>query len=140
MDLKCNVACRLVMLVVDIRSFAVMLSFCKSGQTRWQVMVLTDLRKGTFQNSLFNMTIQFHNSVCDVMSLFAINILDSVSKQFYWNSQEELLGCSITDITARLTRFNKICHPIQRPRWQVDKEAIGLSRVQQCSSTYNPPS
>ena len=38
------------------------------------------------------------------------------------------------------TRFNKICHPSQRPRWQVDKEAIGLSRVQQCSSTYNPPS
>ena len=36
--------------------------------------------------------------------------------------------------------FNKICHPSQRPRWQVDKEAIGLSRVQQCSSTYNPPS
>ena len=39
-----------------------------------------------------------------------------------------------------LTRFNKICHPSQRPRWQVDKEAIGLSRVQQCSFTYNPPS
>ena len=38
------------------------------------------------------------------------------------------------------SRFNKICHPSQRPRWQVDKEAIGLSRVQQCSSTYNPPS
>ena len=32
-----------------------------------------------------------------------------------------------------LTRFNKICHPSQRPRWQVDKEAIGLSRVQQLS-------
>ena len=29
--------------------------------------------------------------------------------------------------------------PSQRPRWQVDKEAIGLSRVQQCSSTYSPP-
>ena len=41
---------------------------------------------------------------------------------------------------ANLTRFNKICYPSQRPRWQVDKEAIGLSRVQQCSSTYNPPS
>ena len=39
-----------------------------------------------------------------------------------------------------LTRFNKICHPSQRPRWQVDKEAIGLSRVQQCSSTYSQPS
>ena len=39
-----------------------------------------------------------------------------------------------------LTRFNKICHPSQRPRWQVDKEAFGLSRVQQCSSTYSPPS
>ena len=38
-----------------------------------------------------------------------------------------------------LTRFKKICHPSQRPRWQVDKEAIGLSRVQQCSSTCNPP-
>ena len=33
-----------------------------------------------------------------------------------------------------------ICHPSQRHRWQMDKEAIGLSRVQQCSSTYNPPS
>ena len=30
-----------------------------------------------------------------------------------------------------LTRFNKICHPNQRPTWQVDKEAIGLSRVHQ---------
>ena len=39
-----------------------------------------------------------------------------------------------------LTRFNKICHPSQRPRWQVDKEAIGLARVQQCSSTYSLPS
>ena len=37
-------------------------------------------------------------------------------------------------------RFNKICHLNQRPRWQVDKEAIGLSRVHQCSSTCNPPS
>ena len=27
-------------------------------------------------------------------------------------------------------QFNKICHPSQRPRWQVDKETIGLSRVQ----------
>ena len=43
-------------------------------------------------------------------------------------------------ITIILTRFNKICHPSQRPRWQVDKEAIGLSRVQQCSSTYSPTS
>ena len=44
------------------------------------------------------------------------------------------------EIMRDLTRFNKICHPSQRPRWQVDKEAIGLSRVQQCSSTYSPPS
>ena len=36
-------------------------------------------------------------------------------------------------VQTLLTRFNKICHPSQRPRWQVDKEAIGLSRVQQCS-------
>ena len=45
-------------------------------------------------------------------------------------------------VSVRLvdSRFNKICHPSQRPRWQVDKEAIGLSRVQQCSPTYNPPS
>ena len=35
---------------------------------------------------------------------------------------------------SNLTRFNKICHPSQRPRWQVDKEAIGLSIVQQCST------
>ena len=41
---------------------------------------------------------------------------------------------------TNISRFNKICHPSQRLRWQVDKEAIGLSRVQQCSSTYNPPS
>ena len=33
------------------------------------------------------------------------------------------------DLLPSLTRFNKICHPSQRPRWQVDKEAIGLSRV-----------
>ena len=38
-----------------------------------------------------------------------------------------------------LTRFNKICHPSQRPRWQVDKEAIGLSRVQQCSLLITRP-
>ena len=43
-------------------------------------------------------------------------------------------------LKAHGIRFNKICHPSQRPRWQVDKEAIGLSRVQQCSSTYSPPS
>ena len=36
-----------------------------------------------------------------------------------------------------LTRFNKICHPSQRPRWQVDKEAIGLSRVQQYEMTMD---
>ena len=45
-----------------------------------------------------------------------------------------------TIIRPHLTRFNKICHPSQRPRRQVDKEAIGLSRVQQCSSTYSLPS
>ena len=44
------------------------------------------------------------------------------------------------EVDEDLTRFNKICHPSQRPRWQVDKEAIGLSRVQQCSSTYSLPS
>ena len=31
---------------------------------------------------------------------------------------------------CRTNRFNKSCHPSQRPRWHVDKEAIGLSRVQ----------
>ncbi|MCS5551515.1 MAG: hypothetical protein NZ811_08380, partial [Gammaproteobacteria bacterium] len=51
-------------------------------------------------------------------------------------SAEKLLATKRQD----LIRFNKICHPSQRPRWQVDKEAIGLSRVQQCSSTYSPPS
>ena len=30
------------------------------------------------------------------------------------------------------------CHPGQRSRWQVDKEAICLSKVQQMSSTYIP--
>ena len=44
------------------------------------------------------------------------------------------------DLNVDGNDFNKICHPSQRPRWQVDKEAIGLSRVQQCSSTYSPPS
>ena len=39
-----------------------------------------------------------------------------------------------------LTRINKICHPSRMHRRQVDKEAIGLSIVQQCSSTCNPPS
>ena len=66
-----------------------------------------------------------------------------------WNClswrQAKQLGEKVTafegmwpDTTQYLTRFNKICHPSQRPRWQVDKEAIGLSRVQQCSSTYSP--
>ena len=50
------------------------------------------------------------------------------------------LVITINTFLPSLTRFNKICHPSQRPRWQVDKEAIGLSRVQQCSSTYSPPS
>ena len=40
----------------------------------------------------------------------------------------------------QLAVMTSVCHPSQRPRWQVDKEAIGLSRVQQCSSTYSPPS
>ena len=57
---------------------------------------------------------------------------------------DEAVWCKIVSgnskLTIVLTRFNKICHPSQRPRWQVDKEAIGLSRVQQCSSTYSPPS
>ena len=64
--------------------------------------------------------------------------------------ESRLLQCGLTTLQTRrlrgdqikvfkivngyLTRFNKICHPSQRPRWQVDKEAIGLSRVQQCSS------
>ena len=39
-----------------------------------------------------------------------------------------------------ILRFNKICHSNQRPRWQVDNEAICLSRAQQYSSTCNPPS
>ena len=51
-----------------------------------------------------------------------------------------LPGTNALDRPHDLTRFNKICHPSQRPRWQVDKEAIGLSRVQQCSSTYSLPS
>ena len=29
-----------------------------------------------------------------------------------------------------LTRFNKTAFQGKRPRWQVDKEAIGLSKVQ----------
>ena len=32
-----------------------------------------------------------------------------------------------------LTRFNKIAIPNNKFQWQVDKEANGLSRVQQCS-------
>ena len=32
-----------------------------------------------------------------------------------------------SDLLAR--RFKEICHPSQRTRWQVDKEAIGLSGV-----------
>ena len=39
-----------------------------------------------------------------------------------------------------LTRFNKICHPSQRPRWQVDKEAIGLSRCQLFDEKFGSPS
>ena len=54
--------------------------------------------------------------------------------------QHDQIALLTVAFVADLTRFNKICHPSQRPRWQVDMEAIGLSRVQQCSSTYNPPS
>ena len=59
---------------------------------------------------------------------------------FYWRHMEYTLFTLEKGVHSILTRFNKICHPSQRPRWQVDKEAIGLSRVQQCSPTYNPPS
>ena len=37
-------------------------------------------------------------------------------------------------------RIEQDCHPRQRPRWQVDKEVIGLSRVQHLSSMCDPPS
>ena len=49
----------------------------------------------------------------------------------------EIVSKKITRFTKR---FNNICHPSQRPRWQVDKEAIGLSGVQQSSSACSPPS
>ena len=40
----------------------------------------------------------------------------------------------------RLTRFNKISHPNQRPRWQgVDEEATGLWRDQKYIRVARPP-
>ena len=57
-----------------------------------------------------------------------------------FDTQDSSSRCDYVLSDVFVSRFNKICHPSQRPRCQVDKEAIGLSRVQQCSSTYNLPS
>ena len=48
-----------------------------------------------------------------------------------FNRQAAIGHCKQVGWPAVHSRFNKICHPSQRPRWQVDKEAIGLSRDQQ---------
>ena len=54
----------------------------------------------------------------------------------FWKCKWLHTGHGNLDVKYKKTRFNKICHQSQRPIWQVDKEAIGLSRVQQCAFTY----
>ena len=62
----------------------------------------------------------------------------------YASSQTKEIGTKCTfKIVMTQTRFKKMLqdyHPGQRPRWQVDKEATGLSRVQHLQSMCNPPS
>ena len=43
---------------------------------------------------------------------------------------------SCTHELACLTRFNKICHSSQRPRWQVDKERKPLA-YRESNTTFN---
>ena len=75
--------------------------------------------------------LKIHNDIVDNMDNGKVTALTLLDLSAVLDTIDHLI---------LLTRFNKICHPSQRPRWQVDKEAIGLSRVQQCLSTYNPPS
>ena len=95
------------------------------------------------QNRAKTPTSEVNVSLCVHMEI--TNTIDNSNDNS--NDNRNLLAVSSTSAVRQksdkfsiLTRFNKICHPSQRPRWQVDKEAIGLSRVHQCSSTYNPPS
>ena len=70
--------------------------------------------------------------------LYQVDVLKRTCFPIYWSAEGELAYLCEKSITqCAMREFNKICHPSQRPRWQVDKEAIGLSRVQQCSPTYN---
>ena len=68
------------------------------------------------------------------------SVLGPILFLIYINDLDDSITSNVLKFADDTKLFNKICHPSQRPRWQVDKEAIGLSRVQQCSSTYNPPS
>ena len=87
-------------------------------------MIITVLRSSPGLSQCQN------HHICTYLFLISAHVIPSASNCWSVNNKKG----------HTLTRFNKICHPSQRPRWQVDKEAIGLSRVQQCSSTYNPPS
>ena len=74
--------------------------------------------------------ILYINDMYDVSKLHHIILFadDTNFNFFYWASNID----DITNVVNKelkqldLTIFNKICHPSQRPRWQVDKEAIGL--------------
>ena len=76
---------------------------------------------------------------CHITSTFILFLLD---KSYIMSTFIQFLldKSHIMSVFFLFSRFNKICHPSQRPRWQVDTEAFGLSRVQQFSSVCNPPS
>ena len=49
------------------------------------------------------------------------------------NDNDNDIVIAIVNVKVYLTRFNKLPSRTTSSRWQVDKEAIGLSRVQQFS-------
>ena len=63
---------------------------------------------------------------------------------FIWGIMNFGLKCgcaeqlSISWLLLWLNKIEQDCHPRQRPRWQIDKDVIGLSRVQQYSIYVQP--
>ena len=80
--------------------------------------------------NLYICTISYQNKelACEMFDIFLTGFSAFQTVKVY--TRNDILHHS-------LTIFNKICHSSQRPRFQVGKEAIDLSRVQQCSSTCN---
>ena len=66
---------------------------------------------------------EFVEGLCNEVCKLNLDVKDEITKVIR-------LGKKQTDGD---TRFNKIAIPNNNSRWQVDKEAIGLSRVQQFS-------